>query len=315
MARKSNLLVDGLVYVLARLLTAALQCWPLRAMLAVARRLGDFLYWVDSHHRRIAADNIRRAFGAWTEEQVRACARRSFANLCMLAVETMFAPRVLRLDTWRRHVRLEKFQEALELLLRRRSGLILLTAHWGNWEVLGYTLAMLGLEVNVVARPLDNPFVEDWLVDVRQRKGQRMVAKKGATIEVAQALERGEPVALVADQDAGRKGVFVDFFGRPASTYKSIALLAMHYEVPIVVGCAQRLDGDFHFRITVQDIIRPDDWRSQRDPLRYITQRYTGAIEGFVRLAPDQYLWAHRRWKTRPGGEAAAGTAATPPAN
>jgi KDO2-lipid IV(A) lauroyltransferase len=130
------------------------------------------------------------------------------------------------------------------------------------------------------------------------------VGKKGATQEITGLLGNGGVVGFVADQNAGHKGIFVDFFGRKASTYKSIGLLAMQYDVPVVIGYARRIDGRFKFRIGTHDIIYPKDWKDQPDPLLYITQRYTKAIEDFVRADPGQYLWLHRRWKTRPKGEA-----------
>jgi KDO2-lipid IV(A) lauroyltransferase len=98
--------------------------------------------------------------------------------------------------------------------------------------------------------------------------------------------------------------VFVDFFGRKASTYKSIGLLAMEYQVPVVIGYARRIGRNFRFHVGAQDIIYPADWKDQDDPLRYITQRYSKGIEDFVRADPAQYLWIHRRWKSRPKGEA-----------
>ena len=118
-------------------------------------------------------------------------------------------------------------------------------------------------------------------------------------------LEKNGIVGFTADQNAGKKGIFVDFFGRKASAYKSIALLAMQFEVPVIIGYARRVGDRFRFRCGAQDIIYPEDWKSQEDPLRYITQRYTRAIEDFIRVEPDQYLWVHRRWKTRPKGEVA----------
>ncbi|HEV8290361.1 MAG TPA: lysophospholipid acyltransferase family protein, partial [Tepidisphaeraceae bacterium] len=103
----------------------------------------------------------------------------------------------------------------------------------------------------------------------------------------------------------GSKGIFVDFFGRKASTYKSIGLLAMQYECPIVVGYSRRIDNRFKFKIGAQDVIFPEDWKNQEDPLRYITQRYTKALEDMIRVDPGQYWWVHRRWKSRPKGEVA----------
>ena len=154
-----------------------------------------------------------------------------------------------------------------------------------------------------VARPLDNPYLSDFVFGVRERKGQRIIAKKGATDDVVDVIEGGGAVAFVADQNAGSKGMFVDFFGRKASTYKSIGLLAMQYNVPVVVGYARRLNDQFKFVVGVQDTIFPDDWQTQDDPLRYITQRYTKALEDAIRADPGQYWWVHRRWKTRPKNE------------
>jgi demethylmenaquinone methyltransferase/2-methoxy-6-polyprenyl-1,4-benzoquinol methylase len=106
-------------------------------------------------------------------------------------------------------------------------------------------------------------------------------------------------VGFIADQDAGRKGAFVDFFGRKASTYKIIALMAMQYEVPVVIGYGKRLDEDDHFEIGIERIILPHEWAGKDDPVLWITQEYTAALEQVIRRAPEQYLWVHRRWKHR----------------
>ena len=162
-----------------------------------------------------------------------------------------------------------------------------------------FELGLIGRIVSVADRP-------------DEQVPQRLVAKdlaqhvkNGATEAVSRVLNQHGVLGFVADQNAGRKGIFVDFFGRKASTYKSIGLLAMEYEIPVVIGYARRLDNKFCFRVAAQDIIYPEDWRDQPDPLRYITQRYIKAIEDMVRDDPTQYLWMHRRWKTRPKGEVA----------
>jgi KDO2-lipid IV(A) lauroyltransferase len=226
-------------------------------------------------------------------------------QLFMLFVEVLFTTRLVRVDTIAEIFDLTEVGDTLRLLLKRDRGLIMLTGHYGNWEILGYALATLGFETTSIARPLDNPYVNHWLLGVRERMGQRIIAKKGATEEVVDVLEKNGVVAFIADQNAGPKGIFVDFFGRKASTYKSIALLAMEYRVPVVIGYARRLGERFRFKMAMQDIIRPEDWSDVPDPMRYITQRYTKAIEDFVRADPGQYLWVHRRWKTRPKGETA----------
>lgn len=304
MAKPRSDFIDRLQYIGLRVVSMCMHCWPVQANLAVARGLGNLMYAVDRKHRRRALANLRRSFPEKSDEALRRLARRSMQQLFMLFVETLFTTRLVRLDTAARYVRLNQIDGLLKMLMDGRHGVIMLTGHYGNWEILGYVLATLGFQTTSIARPLDNPYVNEFLLGVRERKGQRIIAKKGATDEVLSVLQDRGAVGFIADQNAGSKGLFVDFFHRKASTYKSIGLLAMQFEVPVVIGYARRINDRFQFDLGVQDIIYPDDWKDQADPLRYITQRYTRAIEDFVRDEPGQYLWVHRRWKTRPKGEA-----------
>lgn len=294
---------DWLAYVAARLVAVAMHAFPVNVNLQTAKLLGSGMYLLDKRHRDRALANLRRSFPEMSDKQRQRLARRSMQQMVMLFVEVLFTTRLIRLDTWRSYVELENFREVLDLLVRRERGMVLLTGHYGNWEILGYVLATLGFETVSIARPLDNRYLSEFLFGVRERTGQKIIAKKGATPEVQATLEEKGAVGLIADQNAGSKGLFVDFFGRKASTYKSIGLVAMEYEVPVVIGYARRVNDRFHFRVGAQDIIYPRDWKSQDDPLRYITQRYTAAIENIVRVDPGQYWWVHRRWKTRPKGE------------
>ena len=305
MAKKPrNDFVDRLVYLGLRVVNMAVLSWGIGVASALAKGIGEVMFAIDRKHRERAMGNLRRSFPNLSDAQQRKLARRSMQALCLMAVELLFNTRVIRVDTFRRYIEFgPRFAEVLALLLRRDQGLIMLTGHYGNWEILGYVLATLGFPTVSIARPLDNPYVSEFVFGVRERTGQRIIAKKGATEEIVEVLDNKGTVAFIADQNAGPKGIFVDFFGRKASTYKSIALLAMQYEVPVVIGYARRLRDEFFFELGCQDIIYPADWKDQPDPLRYITQRYTKGIEDFVRKDPGQYLWVHRRWKTRPKGE------------
>jgi KDO2-lipid IV(A) lauroyltransferase len=304
MAKARNDLLDRFLYLLLRVIAAAIYCFPVNANLRTAKLLGTALYRLDRKHRERALANLRRSLPELSQRQREAMAERSMQEIFMLFVEVLFTTRLIRIDTWSRYITLHNFEPALDLLVKRRQGLLLLTAHYGNFEILGYLLAVLGFPMASVARPLDNAYISRWLFGVRERMGQRIIVKKGATEDVVDEMERSGTVGFVADQNAGPKGVFVDFFGRRASTYKSIGLVAMQYDTPIIIGYARRVDEQFKFVIGVQDVIYPDDWKAQADPLRYVTQRYTRAIEDFIRLDPGQYWWVHRRWKTRPKGEA-----------
>lgn len=304
MAKPRNDLVDRLQYVAMRLAAMAMQTWPVELCLSSARLVGWILYHVDRRHRERALGNLTRSFPEKSPADIARIALESVQQMCMLAVEVIFTPRLVRLETITRHIELHNFNDALRLLMLRDHGLLLLTGHYGNWEVLGYALATLGFETTSVARPLDNPYLNDWLLGVRERRGQRILSKHGAVDEVTRLLNNHGAVGFIADQNAGPKGLFVDFFGRKASTYKSIGLLALRYNIPVVIGYSRRIRGQpFRFQLGVEDIIYPRDWESQPDPLRYVTQRYTTAIENIVRDDPAQYLWVHRRWKSRPKGE------------
>lgn len=295
--------IDYTAYLAMRLVTTFLHMRSIEANLRMARNLGNLVYHIDKKHRHRAMANLKRSFPDMPQQELEQTARTSLQELFLLIIEVLYTTRLIRLDTWSRHIEMHNLGPVLELMVRRDKGLILLTGHYGNFEVLGYVMAILGFPTSSVARPLDNPYVSRWLFGVRQRHGQRIIEKNGATSEVTSVLENHGVVGFVADQNAGRKGLFVDFFGRKASTYKSIGLLAMEYEVPVAVGYARRISDRFHFRVGVQDIIYPADWKNEADPLRYITQRYTRAIESFIREEPAQYWWVHRRWKTRPKGE------------
>jgi Kdo2-lipid IVA lauroyltransferase/acyltransferase len=293
-----------LQYVALRVVSMAMHCWPIELNLATARFLGSALYRFDRKHRERALANLRRSFPQFSPRRLDELARRSMQTLLMFFVEVLFTTRLIRTDTWRRYIELHNFQEVLDLLIRGKRPLIMLTGHYGNFEIGNYLLGTLGLENTAIGRPLDNPYVNQWLMEVRQRQGSRIIAKKGATEEVTEILAQKGCVGFVADQNAGSKGIFVDFFGRKASTYKSIGLLAMEYDAPVAVGYARRVGDGFRFVVGAQDIIYPEDWRDEPDPLVYITQRYTRALEEAIRQDPGQYWWVHRRWKSRPKGEA-----------
>ena len=307
MAKPRSKLSDYVQYLALRLFAMFAGMFSIRANYRTARWLGE-LYWrLHRRHRRMTCEHVRRSFPDWPEDRVRRMARKSMHNLLYLGIEVLFTPRMITPQTWQRHVRMTDMSETIRMLLAQRRGAVLLTGHLGNFEVVGYTMATLGFPTVSVARPLDNTYIWDYMVHLLERTGQSFLYKKGAMRSVDGVLGEGGALSIVADQDAGRRGVFVDFFGRPASTYRSIALLAIRYEVPIVIGYGTRLGDDFNFEMGVQRIIDPSEWAGKEDEVTWITREYTRALEDAIRRAPDQYIWTHRRWKHRPDGTIAAG--------
>jgi KDO2-lipid IV(A) lauroyltransferase len=304
-AKTRNNTLDCVAYLGVRLFAMFVHMCDWRTNYRTARWLGDVLYRFDRRHRRRALAHLRLSFPDWPEERYRRIAKASVRNMVYLGLEILFTTRLITPGRWRRHVTLVNQAENIRLLLEHRTPLIYVTGHFGNWEVVGYTMAALGFPNVAIARPLDNPYLDRYIRGVREKRGMSILDKKGATESLDDLLGKKAAASFIADQDAGRKGVFVDFFGRPASTYKSIALLAMAYRAPIIVGYGQRLNEQYHFAIGIQRIIRPEEWADKDDPLRWITQEYTTALESVIRTAPEQYLWVHRRWKHRPKGEQA----------
>ena len=303
LAKPRNKILDYLTYLALRLFAMGVHMFGCKANYRTARWMGNFLYRFDRRHRRRAMKHLELSFPDWPEDKRRRIAQASMRNMVYLGLEVLFTTRLITPGRWRRHVELEDQAENLRMALERKTGAIYVTGHFGNWEVVGYTMAALGFPNTAVARPLDNPYINQYILGVRQNRGMTIVDKKGATMTVDDLLDDKGTVCFIADQDAGRKGAFVDFFGRKASTYKSIALLAMAHQVPIVVGYGRRLSEEYHFALGVQRIIHPHEWADKDDPMMWITQEYTRALEDVIRADPEQYLWVHRRWKHRPRGE------------
>jgi Kdo2-lipid IVA lauroyltransferase/acyltransferase len=257
-------------------------------------------YRLNHRHRNVALENLRHAFGErYTESQREAMVRSVYEHFCRLLIEIIHLPRHLHLTNWRKCVRFKQAGPLVESLLSGRP-LLMVTGHYGNWEMGGYTLGLLGIQTYAVARPLDNPYLDLFLRRFRERTGQQLLAKKGDLDQMQKILSSGGIIATLADQDAGQRGLYVDFFGRPASTHKAIALLAIEYRVPLLVVLVRRCGQALEYEIDVQDTILPEEYADRPDAIKAITQRFTTALEQGIRLAPEQYFWLHRRWKHQP---------------
>ena len=300
--RKHNRFIDWLAYVALRILMLILYMFNVETNLNTACFLGRLL-WKHYHRgRKRALDNLRASFPEKSEEWFRQTGRRSFEHIAMLAIDVLFTPRLVKKYNWRDYSRF-KTTERAKWLMKEGNGMLMVAAHYSNFEIMGYMLGLFGFNVYSIARPLDNKFINKYLYDIRRRAGQKIIDKKGAAELMSELTSSGATLCFIVDQDSGRKGIFVDFFGRKASTYKSIALLAITNNVPIGVAYSRRVDNRFFFEIGINRIILPEEWADKEDPLQWITAEYTSAIEKFVREDPTQYWWLHRRWKTRPKEE------------
>ncbi len=220
-------------------------------------------------------------------------------HLFLLVAEVAHAPRKIHETNWRDYVRLKNAHLLVRELLDDRP-LLMVSGHFGNFELAGFMMGILGFPTFTVARPLDNRYLHDFVNRFRGATGQHIIPTKGGYDQILAVLRSGGTMAFLADQYAGTKGCWVDFFGRPASAHKAIALLALDNDAPMAVGCAHRLGGPLQYEMVIHGLADPrnTDDRSASG-VRPLTEWYHGQIESFVRQQPDQYWWLHDRWKDR----------------
>lgn len=291
-------------YLILRAVIFLVMLMPVQWSLNFAAFLGRRLWKYYKRGRIRALDNLRASYPNENEQWYEYVGKRSFEQVVMLVIDILYTPKLVRKDNWRQFSRFISTEYA-KWIIHEHKGALMVTGHYGNFEIVGYMLGLFGFDINSVARPLDNPYINDYLYGVRERKGQKILNKKGASNEFGDILQSGATIGFIGDQDAGKRGIFVDFFGRKASAYKSIALAALYYNVPIIVGITRRVGNRFFFEVELEQIIMPADWKDKDDPVRWVSQEYNSALERAIRKDPTQYWWLHRRWKTRPKNELA----------
>ena len=179
------------------------------------------------------------------------------------------------------------------------AGALVISGHLGNWEVAAASVAARGVPMDVTAHLQKNPLFYRHMVELRDRFGLTVIVKNEAFRLVPQALAAGRVVALIADQNIRKRGVFVDFFGRAAATAKGPALFALRTGAPVFLGVAVRKQGfPSRYRVIIEPV--PVMAAPGADPIRDLTQQHVSRLEAQIREAPNQYFWQHRRWKTRP---------------
>ena len=297
--RKKTVVEHWLLYVLLRIVLFVVFMFKVETMLKFACFLGRCLWKHYGRGRERAINNLKASFPEKDDKWIAQTGIRSFEQLMMFLVDLLYTPRLVDRNNW------EKFStysniEQTKWLLQAGRPMLMVAAHYGSFEIMGYMLSVFGFDIYSIARPLDNKFINKYLYGIRQKKGQKLIDKKGASEKLDSIIRQGATLCFIADQDAGKKGVFVDFFGRKASTYKSIALLAIQYNLPVGIGASRRVGNRFFFDIEIARLIFPEEWKDKSDPLHWLTQEYTKEFEKSIRRDPAQYWWLHRRWKSQP---------------
>jgi len=286
--------VQYLAYVAVRLFICVLQAIPIDTCHTLTRGLAWLFGDVIGVRRKVVLENLRQAFPELTEGQRRQLARQMWQHLLLFIVELAHAPRKIHDTNWRNYVSLIDANKLLETLLADRP-VTIVSGHFGNFELAGYIMGVLGFPTHTVARKLDNPFLDRFINRFRGATGQYMIPKKGGFDQIVEVMSNKGNMTFLADQHAGEKGCWVDFFGREASTHKAIALLAFQHDSPVAVGYAVRIGRPLQYALRCEGIAEPSEYAGVKE----LTAWYTNRIEDAIRRAPDQYWWLHRRWKER----------------
>jgi len=287
------------VFLFVRLAICVIQANSIEHCQIAGRWLAFLCCDVLRIRHKVTKENLQTAYPDLTEKQRRAIVRDMWEHLFLMACEIAHVPRKIHETNFHRYVKFHRKPELVGYMLNQRPT-VLVTGHYGNFEVAGYAAALLGFKLHSIARDLDNRYLHDFVNGFRSQKGQIIFPKSGSSGMIQKVIENNGILAVVGDQHAGPKGCWVDFMGRLASNYKSLAVLGLVGGAPLVITYARRLDKPMHFEIGVNGVADPENLDPAIAGVRELTQWYNHRLEEVIRVDPAQYWWVHRRWKGEP---------------
>ena len=290
--------LQKIAYRVIKILFKLIGLIPRKLAFRLGNLMGQILFLADRKHRKIALNNLTRAFGHEKNPyEIKIVARRVFKNLGQIIFEI---GRSLRLESkdFQKYFNIQglsNYRNAYE----KGRGVLLLTAHMGNWELLSIIMAMAGYPVSVLYRPLDFFLLDRLFAMIRGRFGAELIPSAQSMRKILRSLKHDKAVGMLMDQNVDwYEGVFVDFFGHRACTNKGMALLARRTEAPVIPVFLVREKSGFMAEFGSEiPLIKTEDIRKD---VEANTQQYNRIIEDFIRRYPDQWFWVHQRWKTKP---------------
>lgn len=287
------------VYLLVRWVFAAVQILPLERCDRYCHLLAKLLAHVIPVRRRLIDENLRLVFPTWTQSQIDQTREATWHHLLLMACEIAHAPRKIHRTNWREHFRVLNAREMVSQMLDERPT-ILVTGHYGNFELAGFITGVFGLPTSTIVRPLDNPYLHQYFEDFRSLNGQYMIDKQGSSNEIQELLDRGGILTLLADQYGGPKGCWAKFLGHPASCHKALALFTLTSKAPMLVVYNRRLSRPLTFEMGHIATADPEVPGDHLSGVQALTQWYNDNLAIPILKWPDQYWWVHRRWRGEP---------------
>jgi KDO2-lipid IV(A) lauroyltransferase len=299
---KNGKVQTALEYAAVRGLLTGLGLMPRPLAVATGRGIGRLAYRLGGRLRRTGERNIELAFPHLSASERASILRGCFTSLGRLLGEFSQFPRATS-ESLRRIIDFEGL-ENIQAALERGRGVIVFTAHLGAWELLSFALSAFGYPMSFLVRRIDNPQVEQLVEKTRTRFGNLSIDKRAAARPMMRALRQGGIVGILIDLNTQQhEGVFVDFFGIPASTTTSLAKLALRTEAAVIPFCMPWLEQRQRFLMRIDPPLHITRTGNEEEDVHRLTALFTSVIENYVRLYPDQWLWIHKRWNTRPDGE------------
>ncbi len=296
-----GLAVDFVAYCIVRILVAVIQTLPLDMGDSVCR----FLAWLAAGPLRVRRQateaNLLRVFPDSDAQSRKHLSYAMWHHLLLMVCEIAWAQRRLHRTNWSQGVIFRDNRKILRYMLADRP-LVMVTGHFGNFEIGGYVTGLMGFSSLTIARRLDNRFLHRWVERFRGAKGQYMVDKHGCAPEVERHLQQGGILSLLADQHAGPKGCWVDFMGVPASCHKALALFSLSSKAAMLVGSTRRIDGQpMRFELNCAGVADPqDDVEGVSASVKTLTEWYNRRLAVAIGQSLEQYWWLHRRWRDPP---------------
>ena len=290
--------LERLYYQLIRVFFNLLSHIPEKWIEIIGNTIGQLWFWIDKRHRNVTLSNLGKAFG--NEQNYSKNKRLAIQIFQSIAKIPFEVARSMRLNEKNY---LKSFQISglhnLQSAFEKGKGVILLTAHLGNWELLPSVIQLAGYPLSIIYRPLSFKPMDRYLYEYRERFGVKLIPKKKSMRQILKSIDRKEAVGIVLDQDAGlTAGVFTDFFGTRTCTNKGLSLVALKTGAPVLPGFITRVNHKFHVEIGNEiPLIKTGN---KEFDITANTQQYNQILESVVRKKSNQWFWVHNRWKTKP---------------
>lgn len=273
----------------------------LEAARVLGRFLGRLVFSIFHIRKHVTLTNLKLAFPEKQSRELQKIAARTYQHFGMMMLEFLRAPAMSNKEIHDAIVSVNN-QHLCEEAQKKGKGAIFMAAHFGNWEYSGGWAGYRGYPMSVMVQEQSNPYVDRFILRCREQMGMRTIHRGTAMRSYLKALKAGEYVVMLADQDAGRDGVFVDFFGSKVSTAVGPARFHLKTGAPILLFLTYR-DAKGQLHLEIEKLPLPNTAVDRQIAMREIMQAYHKTLEKWIRRYPDHWFWMHKRWKTQPQQE------------